>query len=155
MRISERWQNNCMRVALEYAQQSKDPSTKVGATIVKIEPVPTLVSAGFNGFPHGVVDYESRLNDREARLLLTIHAEQNAILMAKGRLSDTALFATRPPCTTCAAWIAQTAIIDSPGIREVYATRGDGQFMARWQDDIKVAMTIFAEAGIAFEWVEP
>jgi len=148
--ISERWQRNCLRLALEVASQSKDPTTKVGACIFSIDPVPSFVSGGFNGFAHGVADSPARMHDRATKYRLTLHAEQNAILFAKGNLTDTAMFVTRPPCAQCASWIAQSKVIAPPGIRLVYALRGDDAFMERWADDIETAGVIFEEAGIEF-----
>jgi deoxycytidylate deaminase len=44
---------------------SKDPRTRVGAVI--IGPDREVRSTGFNGFPHGIVDWSVRLQDKQTR----------------------------------------------------------------------------------------
>src|ERR1700739_2062374 len=41
-----------------------------------------VIALGFNGFPSNVEDSAQRLNDKEAKLPITLHAEQNALLFA-------------------------------------------------------------------------
>jgi len=56
---------------------SKDPSTQVGAVIVR--PDKSVASVGFNGFPIGMPDNEKLYNDREEKYSRIIHAEMNAL----------------------------------------------------------------------------
>jgi dCMP deaminase len=74
-----------IQVGLGYARTaagfSKDPSTKVGAAILR--PDGSLVSAGWNGFAPQVVDSPERLENRNIKYALTLHAELNAILSAQ------------------------------------------------------------------------
>ena len=74
--MSERWDRYFLDLALLNAQMSKDPSTKVGAVIVG--PDREVRSMGFNGFPRGIADTRERLECREVKLDLVVHAEMNA-----------------------------------------------------------------------------
>lgn len=67
-------------MALLVASWSKDPSTQVGAVLVG--PDREILSVGYNGFPRGVMDFEHRLNNREEKYRLVVHAEINALMNA-------------------------------------------------------------------------
>ena len=54
-----------LALAHHIAAWSRDPSTKVGAVLVR--PDHTIASIGYNGFPRGVNDDPARLADRAAR----------------------------------------------------------------------------------------
>ena len=56
---------------------SKDPSTKVGAVIVR--PDNSIASVGYNGFPKGFPDEESYWNNRDLKYKIVTHAEENAL----------------------------------------------------------------------------
>lgn len=133
--ISPKWIQRMLQLAKFVASWSKDPSTKVGAVIVRGN---ALVSMGYNGFPRRVRDELERLADRETRLLFTVHAELNAILQAKRDLEGMALISTHAPCPSCAAAIAQS------GIREVYFE----QILPHWHWES--SKKIFEEAGIYY-----
>ena len=74
------WDRRFLGLAAHIATWSKDPSTKVGAVIVR--PNKTIVSVGFNGLPRGVDDLDSRYNERALKYAMTVHAEANARLRA-------------------------------------------------------------------------
>ena len=99
-----------MGIAKEISTWSKDPSTKVGAVIVRDN---RILSCGYNGFPSGVED-DNRLSDRETKYRLTIHAEVNAILNAAKNgiiLNDSTLYVYGlPVCVECAKSIVQSGI---------------------------------------------
>lgn len=78
--MSERWDRHFLELALVNARMSKDPKTKVGAVIVG--PDREVRAMGFNGFPRGIADTPARLEDRDLKLKLVVHAEMNAILNA-------------------------------------------------------------------------
>ncbi len=94
----------CMRTLREARQHalewSKDPTTKVGALIVDRDWRP--VSQGYNGFPKGIEDTEERLNDREVKWKMTVHAEINALIFARQSIKGCRLI-TWPflPCDRC------------------------------------------------------
>ena len=77
---NSKWNERYMAMAKEVAQWSKDPNTKVGA--VAVGEKGQILSQGYNGFPRGIIDTPRRLNDRETKLSLVVHAEMNAIFNA-------------------------------------------------------------------------
>jgi dCMP deaminase len=119
---------------------SKDPSTQVGAVIAS--PCHREVHFGYNGFPQGVEDTPERLNNREMRLKMTIHAEVNAVINSKGGIKGHTLF-TWPffPCAQCATVIIQA------GIARVIAPAGE---VERWAEDHEIARVMFGEAGVEY-----
>ncbi len=135
------WDERFLQLAQHIAQWSKDPSTKVGAVIVR--PNRTIASVGYNGFPRGVNDDE-RLNDRPYKYAMTVHAETNAILSANERLDGCTLYVTPlSPCSSCASILIQS------GIKRVVA------YMPyqpeHWADSFAIARTMLDEAGVRWE----
>jgi len=68
----EKWDRRFLEMAGLVASWSKDPSTQVGAVIVR--PNKTIVSVGYNGFPRAVRDDQSLYQDRPTKLMRTVHA---------------------------------------------------------------------------------
>jgi dCMP deaminase len=127
-------------MAKHVSKLSKDPSTKVGAVI--FDDKRRLVSAGYNGLPRGVEDSPKRLQDRETKYKMILHAERNAMAFATGPLEGSTLFCTHPCCTQCAAQVIQM------GIKHVCWPTPDKAFAIRWAEDIKLSMEMFNEAGV-------
>ena len=75
--ILKKWDLRFLEMARNAASWSKDPSTKVGAIIVDDDK--RVISVGYNGFPKGVRDDE-RLDDRQEKYKIIVHAERNALL---------------------------------------------------------------------------
>lgn len=134
-----RWSDQFwLAMAQQYAQiGSKDPSTKVGAVIVR--PDRTPASWGVNGFPMGIADTLERLTHRPTKLELTIHAEQNALNFLRERADGYTLYATFGPCARCAVQIIQA------GISRVVYYRSQNP---KWMDSQSASVALFAEAGI-------
>lgn len=135
----DRWDERYIALAKHVGSWSKDPSTKVGAVIVR--PDRTVASLGYNGFPRGVVDGDDRLNDRPTKYAMVVHAELNAILSSKEDLTGHTLYVSPlHPCSQCAAAIIQS------GIKRVVAhytePKGD------WLHSFTCAATMFREAGV-------
>lgn len=130
-----------------FARRSKDPSTQVGAVIVA--PDGSVVSFGYNGFAIGVRDTPERLNDRETKLRLTVHAERNAMLFARRDLTGCTLYTwPLPTCAQCASMVVQC------GIRRVVTVPLPPHLESRWGVEVEWARTIFAEAGVEYVEVE-
>lgn len=139
--MNSKWQARFIDLAKEVSTWSKDPSSCVGAVIVR--PDRTVASVGFNGFPRGVEDSSFLIENRDAKLLRTIHAELNAILAAKEPLVGYSLFVWPfQPCAQCAAAIIQS------GIKEVYCPYNDHLAQERWSESFKAALQMFDEAGV-------
>lgn len=152
--MSERWDRHFLGLALYHSRLSKDPSTRVGSVIVG--PDREILSAGFNGFPRGIADTQERLNNREKKLQLVVHAEMNALLAAARtgmRLKGCILFLAAtdasgmvwggPPCTRCTVEIIQV------GISEIvsYPIKSAP---SKWHHDLTVARDLIEEAGILY-----
>lgn len=157
--MSEKWDRHFLGLSLYHSRMSKDPSTRVGSVIVG--PDREILSAGFNGFPRGIADTPERLNDRETKLKLVVHAEMNALLAAartgmrlKGctlylsATDDSGLIWGGPPCTRCVVEIIQV------GIQEIvsYPVKA---VPSRWHADLDTARLLIEEAHIGYRTVAP
>jgi dCMP deaminase len=102
------WDKRFLELAELVSSWSKDPSTKVGAVIVDNQNI--IVSVGFNGFPKGIKDND-RLNHRDSKYQIIVHAENNALMFAKRPLDGCTIY-TYPfmPCPRCAGMIIQSGI---------------------------------------------
>jgi dCMP deaminase len=139
------WGDKYIHLAKEISTWSKDPSTKVGAVIIGEHG--QLLSQGYNGFPRGIKDSEERLNDRERKYELVVHAEMNAIYNASltgVSLKDSTLYVYGLPiCNECAKGIIQV------GIKKVVACRPK-IYNTEWDKSVKVAEALFREAEIIY-----
>ncbi|TCS39962.1 dCMP deaminase family protein [Reinekea marinisedimentorum] len=138
-----KWAKRFYQMAQLVGSWSKDPSTQVGAVITKSN---RIVSLGFNGYPHGISD-SAETDDREMKLLKTLHAEENAILFAKRDLTECEIWVTHFPCPNCAAKIIQT------GINIVHCPEQTEDFLSRWGDKIKVSEEMFRQANVTVHWL--
>lgn len=145
------WDELFMETAKLWARRSKDPSTKVGAVIVKDY---HIISTGYNGMPYvdpevtdgknndEVYPWERSDNPEESKYSYVVHAELNAILSAKSSkesLEGATLYSTLCCCNECSK-----AIIQSKISRVVYLNDRD--------DDIfKIGRKMLKNAGIKLE----
>ena len=136
--VNSKWDKYFMGMAEYVSSISKDPSTKVGAVIMR--PDKTVASMGYNGFPRGVLDTESRYANREEKYKLVVHAEANAIVAAHSPVVGMTLYCTLFPCCECAKLIIQS------GIAEVVVPSMDKT--ERFYDSMVATETMFAEAGV-------
>lgn len=128
-----------MGIAENAASMSKDPSTKVGACIVKDKKV---VGVGYNGAPRCMHDdiVPKTNSDKliESKNTYMVHAEVNAILNSDlDKCKDAEIYVTVSPCYNCALVIAQS------GIKKVY-------FKELYHDKecVDAAMYIFDLCGV-------
>lgn len=134
----DRWDRRFLDTAKHFASWSKDPSTQVGAVIVR--PDKTIASVGYNGFSRGVDDTPDRYANRDFKYEAIVHGEINAILAAKEPLQGYTLYVwPLPPCSRCAAMIIQT------GITRVVSPANSNP---RFSDSCALGRRLFAEAGI-------
>ncbi|MFT4675519.1 MAG: dCMP deaminase [Reinekea sp.] len=138
-----KWASRFHQMALLVGSWSKDPSTQVGAVITESN---RIVSVGFNGYPHGISD-SAQTDNREMKLLKTLHAEENAILFAKRDLAGCDIWVTHFPCPNCAAKIIQT------GIAMVHCPEQSADFLSRWGDKIQISQEMLAQAGVLVDWL--
>lgn len=141
------WDDYFMGIALLAAKRSKDPSTQVGACIVKDN---TILSVGYNGMPTGCSDDEFPW-EREGEPLNTkypfvVHAELNAILNAHGKsLVGSKIYVDLFPCNECCKAIIQS------GIKEViYLSDKHAKL-----DSTRASKKMFEAAGIKLTEYKP
>ena len=136
-----KWDQIFLGFAQEVSLLSKDPSTKVGAVIVR--PDNSFCSMGYNGFPMGIADTEERLNNRELKYKIILHAEINSAIFAREEIKGYTLF-TYPfmPCAQCCSYFIQK------GIKRVVAPYSENP---RWIEDFKLTRILFEEAGVILE----
>ena len=114
---------------------------------------------GWNRFPAGIAVTMARLEDRETKLRLMVHAEMVAILWAAkhgvclrgGTLylaatDDSGLTWGGPPCTRCCVEIIEAGITQIVSLPQKSG-------LSKWHDDLNYARTILSEAGIGFREV--
>ena len=139
------WGDKYIHLAKQISTWSKDPSTKVGAVV--IGEYGQLLSQGYNGFPRGIKDSEERLNKRERKYELVVHAEMNAIYNASltgVSLRDSTLYVYGLPiCNECAKGIIQV------GIKKVIAMRPK-EYNSDWDKSNKNAEALFREAEVMY-----
>ena len=122
---------------------SKDVSTRVAA--VAVGSSKNQVAWGYNGLPPGLADTPERLNDREVKYSLTLHAEVNALSNAPFLVRS--LFVTHHPCAHCALHILAARTVR----RVVYCV--DQAFESRWAESLQQARALLEEGGVQLEGV--
>jgi dCMP deaminase len=146
MAISK-WDNRYMNIAREVSQWSKDPSSKIGA--VAVDNKGHILCTGYNGFPRGIADTEERLNNRDLKYSMIVHAEMNAIFNAtyNGVCLDggTMYVSGLPCCSNCALGIIST------GIKRV-VMEGDPT-NERWKSSWEMTSALFNEANVEWEFI--
>ena len=143
-RAPKEWDQRFLVIASHVASWSKDPSTKVGAVAVRDR---RILATGFNGLPAGVADSDERLRDRETRLAMTIHAEQNCVAYAARTgiclAGSTVYVWPLFTCSNCAALLIQADVnkIIVPNFVEPI----------RWAESFDRAREMFIEAGVSVQ----
>lgn len=140
------WTKRYLEVAKLVATWSKDPSTQVGAVIVGEHG--QILTQGYNGFPRGVRDSVERLENREEKYSMMVHAEMNCIYNASlsgVSLNGASLYVYGLPiCSDCAKGVIQA------GIKCVYmAIPGKHCDLSdTWLNSFKLTKRMFDEAGV-------
>jgi dCMP deaminase len=131
------WDDRFLELATVISSWSKDPSTQVGAVIADDDN--RVISIGYNGFPKGIKD-DQRLDNRELKYEMVVHAEANALLFANAPVKGCTIY-TWPfqPCSRCAALIIQA------GIRRVVSVENKDQ---KWCSNFQLAHDMLTEARI-------
>ena len=137
------WDRYGMDLARVVAGRSKDPSTQCGAVLLDARR--RVVSTGYNGFPRGIPDEAMLLQDRETKLALTLHAEENALLFAHRDLHGCTLYVwPMPPCAACARKLVQAGIV------RVVALAPTPEQAQRWGSSMEWARWLYTMAGIEY-----
>lgn len=149
----ERWDRRYLELAKQVSTWSKDPSTQVGAVLVSGDGQREFV--GYNGFPRGIADTDERLNNRELKYQMVVHAEINAILKAGrdargGVLYVYPSFMLPPICHDCAKFAIQAGVAGIVG----YVPDENDPRVQRWKNSITTAREMWLEAGLHIRWYE-
>lgn len=140
----EKWDRRFLSLARHIAGWSKDPSTKCGAVVVNSDL--SIVSVGYNGFPRGVVDSPDRLNDRETKYKMVVHAERNALLFARQAMDGCTLYVwPLMTCSACAGMAIQC------GITRHVASVNDNP---RWAADQELSAQMYREAAVTVDLLQ-
>ena len=143
-----KWDNRYMEMAKQVAAWSKDPSSKIGA--VAVDNKGKILTTGYNGFPRGIEDSESRYNDRALKYEIIVHAEMNAIFNATYNgvsLDGSTMYVYGLPCCNkCELGIIQTGVN-----RVVMDGNPDDE---RWKDSWELTKTLFDEANVKWEFIK-
>jgi dCMP deaminase len=134
--------------AYNLSRQSKDPSTQIGAIILKEEQLSTTswcCSQGINEFPKGVKDTPDRW-ERPLKYKIIEHAERNAIFNA-GKQRQSVHGATMVCNWACCCDCAR-AIIQSGIKKLVTHKQAHDRASLTWKEDIEIAFTMLREAGV-------
>lgn len=132
-----------MRMVYLTATKSKDPSTKIGAVIVKDNRV---ISTGYNGFPIGVTDSLERYENRETKYKFVVHAEHNSVLTAARfgiSTNGSIIYTNGIPCNNCMKSIIQSGISEI-----VIHSLWPDMKHSDWEDSAKVSKTMMEESGL-------
>ena len=140
-----KWDKRFLDMAQLVASWSKDPSTKVGAVIVR--PNRTIASIGFNGFPQDMPDNESFYSNREEKYSRIIHAEINAQIFCLDFSMKGYTLYTWPlaPCDRCCVQMIQC------GITRIVAPKIDGELGIRWNANLLKTRAYCKECGVVLE----
>jgi len=135
------WDKRFLDLAEHISKWSKDPSTKVGAVAVRDR---RILATGYNGFPRGIADSQIHLENREAKLLRTVHAEANIVAQASRHgvsLADAYIYIWPfLPCASCCTLLMQA------GISRVVVP--DRPTPDRWQTSFYTSVELLKEVGI-------
>lgn len=138
-----KWDKRFCELAEYVSFWSKD-KTKVGAVLSLKKGGD--ISIGYNGFPMGVEDSVERLQNKELKLELVVHAEVNAIIAAGSRTSGATLYVWgKPICSRCAGPIIQA------GIKRIVARKPEYGTESAWDASGELAFKMFEEANIVID----
>ena len=139
----KKWDKRFLQMADLVSTWSKDPSTKIGTVIVNDRR--RILSTGYNGFPRGIGDVQDRLNDREIKYKLIVHAEMNAIYNATWNgvsLDGCTVYTTGlPTCSDCAKGLLQI------GAKRIVCGYPE-DIPTNWEESFAFTKKMFNEAGI-------
>jgi dCMP deaminase len=120
------WDEFYLGLAKKISERSKDPSTQVGAIIVR--PDKSVCSVGFNGFPKKMEDKLEFYSNREEKYSRIIHAEINALTFSRDQSHEGYTLYTWPflSCDRCFVQMVQA------GIAKFVAPKATQDLISRW-----------------------
>jgi dCMP deaminase len=141
-----KWEYRFLAMARLIGSFSKDPSTKVGAVIVR--PDKTIVSMGYNGFPKLMDDAPESYANRPEKLSKIIHAEENALIFANQSLEGCTMYTyPLPPCDRCCVKLIQA------GIKHFVFPKLEGPAAERWAESVKLSKSYIEGCNLTYQEV--
>lgn len=147
----DRWDARFVGLAQHISSWSKDPSTKVGAVLVR--PDNSVASTGFNGFAPGEDDDPELYANRDYKYKKVIHAEINALDFLDSLAKGFSFYTSFPCCPDCmrAAGEAGVVRVVFPAIdRE----GRDPAWIKEWEDRLSESLEVAREYGIEVRFVD-
>ena len=148
--LSNKWDKRYMDLAKQVGTWSKDPSKKIGA--IAIGSKGQVLAQGYNGFPRGIDDNESRLNNKETKYKYVVHAEMNLIYNATfngiSLNGSTVYVSGLPVCSECAKGLIQV------GVKQIVMSKDSLEGAdEKWLDSFELTIALINEAGIHWKTV--
>jgi len=148
--LSNKWDKRYMDLAKQVGTWSKDPSKQIGA--VAIGSKGQVLAQGYNGFPRGIDDNESRLNTKETKYKYVVHAEMNLIYNATfngiSLNGSTVYVSGLPVCSECAKGLIQV------GVKQIVMSKDSLEGAdEKWLDSFELTIALVNEAGIHWKTV--
>lgn len=139
-----------MELAKQVGTWSKDPSKQIGA--IAIGSKGQVLAQGYNGFPRGIDDNESRLNTKETKYKYVVHAEMNLIYNATfngiSLNGSTVYVSGLPVCSECAKGLIQV------GVKQIVMSKDSLEGAdEKWLDSFELTIALLNEAGIHWKTV--
>jgi len=153
------WDEYFIKIMYMVAEKSKDPKTKIGAVLVKDK---RIISTGYNGLCRGVNDNIGLRFVRPAKYSWFEHGERNAIYAAARHgiaTEGTTMYTNGVPCIDCARAVIQAGVVKVI-VHKAYedmsasAARQKSD-QSQWKGHNDVSLTMFQEAGVIVEVLEP
>lgn len=143
-RNTNKWDLRFLNLAKHISSWSKDPSSKVGAAIVRTDK--TIASLGYNGLPKYMKDIDSYYEKRDEKYSRIIHAEINALIHSKEDVTGYTLY-TYPmmPCDRCIVHMSQA------GITRVVSPKATEEKLLRWKDSFEKTEKYAKECNITLD----
>lgn len=140
-----KWDLRFLHLAEHIASWSKDPSTKVGCVIARLDK--TIASVGYNGYPRGIPDDDIENHSRELKYQMMVHAEENALLHCSGPGAYGGVIYTWPfqPCAKCTTKIIQA------DIQRVVSVEPSEDKRERWEEDFEVSKKLMEASGTVLD----
>jgi len=148
--LSNKWDKRYMELAKQVGTWSKDPSKQIGA--IAIGSKGQVLAQGYNGFPRGIDDNESRLNTKETKYKYVVHAEMNLIYNATfngiSLNGSTVYVSGLPVCSECAKGLIQV------GVKQIVMSKDSLEGAdEKWLDSFELTIALLNEAGIHWKTV--
>jgi len=146
-RVLSKWDSRYIDMAKLVSTWSKDPSTKVGAVLVRSDG--TILSVGYNGFPKQMTDKLQDYNNRDIKYSRMIHGEINALIHAGCSIQGSTLY-TYPfaSCDRCVVQMIQA------GVNHFIFPTLPKDLESRWQAAVVKAKEYIIESGTFYTEID-